>query len=57
MNLRSKLLILEHAYINPKMMNSYGFTYHDSEVMAIHRSMSELLPEPTVDASLAAQII
>ena len=44
MNLRSKLLIIEHAYINQKMMNSYGFTYHDSEVRAIHRSMSELLP-------------
>jgi hypothetical protein len=42
-NLRSKLLILENTYINQKMMNSYVFTYHGSEVKAIHRSMSEMV--------------
>ena len=41
MYLRSTLLILENTYINQTMMNSYVFTYHGSEVRAIHRSMSE----------------
>ena len=40
-NLRSKLLILENAYINQKMMNSYVFTYHGAGVRAIPRSMSD----------------
>ena len=31
-NLRSKLLVLENAYINQKMMNSYVFTYHGNQV-------------------------
>ena len=40
LNLRSKLLILENTYINQKMMSSYVFTYHGSQVRAIHRSMA-----------------
>ena len=40
-NLRSKLLILENTYFNQYMMNPYVFTFHGSEVRAIHRSMSE----------------
>ena len=44
MYLRSTLLILENTYINQTMMNSYVFTYHGSEVRAIHRSMSETIP-------------
>ena len=40
-NVRSKLLVLGRYYVNQKMMNSYVFTYHGSEVRAIHRSMSE----------------
>ena len=39
--LRSQLLVLENTCINLQMMNSYVFTYHGSEVRAIHRSMSE----------------
>ena len=31
-NIRSKLLILENIYINQKMMNSYVFTYHGTQV-------------------------
>ena len=41
LNLRSKLLILENAYINQKMMSSYVFSYHGAGVRAIHRSMSD----------------
>ena len=41
LNLRSKLLILENAYINQKMMNSHVFTYHGAGVRAIHRSMAD----------------
>ena len=42
-NLRSKLLILENACINQKMMNNYVFTYHGNQVQAIHRSMADFL--------------
>ena len=42
-SLRSKLLILEDAYINQKMMNPYVFTYHGKEVRAIHRSMADMV--------------
>ena len=38
---RSESSILENIYNNRKMMNPYVFTYHGSEVRAIHRSMSE----------------
>ena len=41
LNLRSKLLIFENAYINQKMMNSHAFTYHGAGVRAIHRSMAD----------------
>ena len=41
LNLRSKLLILEHAYINQTMMNSCVFTYHGAGVRAIHKSMAD----------------
>ena len=41
LKLRSKLLILENAYINQKMMNSYVFTYHGAGVRATHRSMAD----------------
>ena len=40
-NIRSKLLILEHTYIIQKMMNSYVFTYHGAGVRATHRSMAD----------------
>uniref|UniRef100_UPI00404ADB80 hypothetical protein n=1 Tax=Flavobacterium sp. TaxID=239 RepID=UPI00404ADB80 len=40
-NLRSKLLILEHIYINQKMVNSCVFTYYGAGVRAIHRSMAD----------------
>ena len=42
-NLTSKLLVLENIDINQKMMNSYAFTYHGAEVMAIHRSMADMV--------------
>ena len=42
-NLRSKLLILENAYINQSMMNSYVFTYHGNQVQAIHRSIADMV--------------
>ena len=42
-NLRSKLLVLENTYINQKMMKSYAFTYYGAEVMAIHRSMADMV--------------
>ena len=41
LNLRSKLIVLEHTYINHKMMNSYVFTCHGAQVIAIHRSMAD----------------
>ena len=47
--LRSKRLILENTYLNQKMMNSYGFTYHGSEVKGIHRSMADMV---TLDQAL-----
>ena len=40
-NIRSKLLGLENAYINQKMMNSYAFTFHGNQVQAIHRSVAD----------------
>ena len=43
LNLRGKLLILEHIYINQKMMNPYAFTYHGNQVQAIHRSMADMV--------------
>ena len=43
LNLRSKLLALENAYINQEMMSSYVFTYHGAQVRAIHRSMADTL--------------
>ena len=46
LNLRSKLLILENAYIHQEMMNSYVFTYHGAEVKAIHRSMADMVSLP-----------
>ena len=52
LNLRSKLLILENTYINQKMMNSYVFTYHGSEVRAIHRSMADTVSLPEALASV-----
>ena len=42
-NLRSKLLILENAYIYQKMVNSYVFIYHGHQVHAIHRSMADFV--------------
>ena len=42
-NLRSKLMILENAYINQKMMNSYVFTYHGNQVQAIHRPAADMV--------------
>ena len=50
--LRSKLVILENVYINQKMMSSYVFTYHGSEVRAIHRSMADMVSLPDALASL-----
>ena len=39
--LRSKLFILENAYINQTIMNSYVVTYHGAQVRATHRSMAD----------------
>lgn len=52
LNLRPKLLILDHTYINQKMMNSHVFTYHGSGVRAIHRSMSDTVSLPEALASV-----
>ena len=41
----SKLLILENMHINQKMMNSYVFTYHGSEVRAVHVSRQSPLAD------------
>ena len=57
LNLRSKLLILENTYINQKMMNSYVFTYHGSEVRAIHRSMADMVSLPEALASVGFRCI
>ena len=57
LNLRSKLLILENTYINQKMMNSYVFTYHGSEVRAIHRSMADTVSLPEALASVGFRCI
>ena len=57
LNLRSKLLILENTYINQKMMNSYVFTYHGSQVQAIHRSMSDMVSLSEALASVGFRCI
>ena len=41
-NLRSKPLVLEIAYINQRMVNSYVLTYHGNQVQAIHRTMADM---------------
>ena len=56
-SLRSKLLILENTYINPKMMNSYVFTYHGNQVQAIHRSMADMVRLPEALASVGFRCI
>ena len=56
-NLRSKLLILENTYINQKMMNSYVFTYHGSQVQAIHRSMADMVSLSEALASVGFRCI
>ena len=57
LNLRSELLILENAHTNQKMMNSYAFTYHGSEVRAIHRSMADTVSLPEALASVGFRCI
>ena len=57
LNLRSKLLILENTYINQKMMNSYVFTYHGSQVQAIHRSMADMVSLSEALASVGFRCI
>ena len=57
LNLRSKLLILENAYINQKMMNSYVFTYHGNQVQAIHRSMADFVSLSEALASVGFRCI
>ena len=56
-NFRSKLLIIENAYINQKMVNSYVFTYHGSEARAIHRSMADMLSLSDALASVGVRCI
>ena len=57
LNLRSKLFILENTYINQKMMNSYVFTYHGSQVQAIHRSMADMVSLSEALASVGFRCI
>jgi len=57
LNLRSKLLILENTYINQEMMNSYVFTYHGSQVQAIHRSMADMVSLSEALASVGFRCI
>ena len=57
LNLRGKLLILENTYINQKMMNSYVFTYHGSQVQAIHRSMADMVSLSEALASVGFRCI
>ena len=57
LNLRSKLLILENTYITQKMMNSYVFTYHGSQVQAIHRSMADMVSLSEALASVGFRCI
>jgi hypothetical protein len=57
LNLRSKLLILENTYTNQKMMNSYVFTYHGSQVQAIHRSMADMVSLSEALASVGFRCI
>ena len=57
MILRSKLLVLDNACINQTMMNSYVFTYHGSEVRAIHRSMSEIVSLPEALSSCGLRCV
>lgn len=52
MNIRSKLLVLEHTYINQNMINSYVFTYHGSEVRDIRRSITDMVSLPDAIASV-----
>ena len=56
-NLRSKLLILEHNYINQEMMNSYMFTYHGNQIQAIHRSMADMVSLTEALASVGFRCI
>ena len=57
LNLRSKLFILENAYINQEMMNSYVFTYHGNQVQAIHRSMADMVSLSEALASVGFRYI
>ena len=56
-DLRSKLQILENAYINQEMMNSYVFTYHGNQVQAIHRSMADFVSLSDALASVGFRCI
>ena len=56
-SLRSKLLVLEITYIHQAIMNSYLFTYHDSEVKGTHRSMADTVSLGQVLASVGFRCI
>ena len=55
-NLRSKL-ILENAYINQNMMNSYVLTYHGAQVRAIHRSMADTVTSTNALSSVGFRCV
>ena len=57
LSLRSKLLVLENAYINQEMVNSYVFTYHGNQVQAIHRSMADMVSLSEALASVGFRCI
>ena len=57
LNLRSKLLVLENIYINPKMMNIYVFTDHGNQVQAIHRAMADCVSLSEALASVGFRYI
>ena len=45
-------MVLENTDINQKMVDSYAFTYHGAEVMAIHRSMADRVSLPDALSSV-----
>ena len=56
-NIRSRLLVLGHTYINQKMMNIYVFIYHGAEARAIHRSMADMVSLSDALASVGFRCI
>ena len=45
-------MVLQNTHVNQKLMNSYVFTYHGSEVRDIRRSITDMVSLPDAIASV-----